>query len=318
MRLAHISDVHFYAFPGLRGSFGKRALGLANLYVGGRRGEFGGDTIPSLVEDILAQKPDALAITGDLTAMATEEEFAMAKEAFAPLLNALPVCMIPGNHDVYTHASAREHTMEKTFASWMAGGEWNVQGHSWGEGAKEGEVLWPAWFRFRDVNLVAVNPCRPTLASSGRFGPGDMERLERMLEKVRLRGGFTFLLCHYPLLEADGTPYVRRGRNLLDLDSLLEVLKRQPVGAVLHGHEHHWYTTALRVPGGMVPILNCGSSGYARKDPDKTAGYFLHEVEGGKLMGVRRRILQPEGFIDHPGGDARPPLPGAGVIAVSP
>lgn len=311
MRLAHISDVHFYAFPGLKGAIGKRALGLANLYVGGRRGHFGGDTIPMLVEDVLAQRPDALAITGDLTAMAHDEEFEMVLDAFRDLFARLPVCIVPGNHDFYTLAAARDRVMERHLGPWMAGGRWDPDARRW-TGPREGEpIRWPVLFEVSGVCLVGVNPCRPSLSATGRFSEGELERLEALLARLRGEGRFVFLLCHYPLLTPDGAPYLRRGHNLLDLHDLLAVLRRQPVGAVLHGHEHEWYTVSMPVPDGEIPIFNCGSSGYARRDPRRTAGFFVYEVENGTLVSARRRTLFPHGFADDPVGDARPVARGA-------
>lgn len=309
MRLAHISDVHFYAFPGIRASLGKRALGLANLYVGGRRGHFGGDTIPQLVEDVLAQRPDAVAITGDLTAMAHAEEFEMAREAFRPLFDALPVCIVPGNHDAYTLAAVRDRTMERVLGPWMAGGRWDPAERRWTASEPDVPLRWPVVFEVGDVRLVGVNPCRASLSATGRFPRGELDRLEGMLAALSREGRFVFLLCHYPLLDRDGRPYTRRGHNLLDLDELLAVLRRQPVGAVLHGHEHHWFTVSLPTPRRPVPIFNCGSSGYARRDPERTAGFFVFDVEGGELVSARRRSLLETGFREYPEGDARPHPP---------
>ena len=72
-----------------------------NLYVRGRVRQFERRVQDAAVDLCLQEKPDAVLITGDLTAMATSNEFAMARESLQPLLNAIPTFIIPGNHDIY-------------------------------------------------------------------------------------------------------------------------------------------------------------------------------------------------------------------------
>ena len=59
---------------------GKRLLGTANLYLRNRRKHFDAEVQTHLVRDIAALEPDAVVITGDLTAQALPQEFALARE----------------------------------------------------------------------------------------------------------------------------------------------------------------------------------------------------------------------------------------------
>ena len=76
MRIIHMTDVHFLRTPGLRRMMSKRALGLVNLYVVGRRNYFDAATlVRQAVADALQWKADLFVMTGDVTAMSMDEEF---------------------------------------------------------------------------------------------------------------------------------------------------------------------------------------------------------------------------------------------------
>ena len=115
MRVVHLTDLHFHAPVGALQLLGKRALGQANLVFRGRSAQFGGASRDAVVDDVLSLDPDLVVITGDLTALATDAEFAAAHAALAPLLATLPVAMVAGNHDRYTRGSARSGRMERHF-----------------------------------------------------------------------------------------------------------------------------------------------------------------------------------------------------------
>src|SRR6267142_4638752 len=75
--LAHLSDPHLPPLPSLRlrDLAGKRALGYLN-WTRNRRNVHKRDVLDALVSDLQAQKPDHIAITGDLVNLALEAEFA--------------------------------------------------------------------------------------------------------------------------------------------------------------------------------------------------------------------------------------------------
>jgi len=66
-RLAHVTDPHFRGFDGLTlGALaGKRAIGFINLAVNRRR-HHKTELLAALGEDLRAEAPDHLALTGDL------------------------------------------------------------------------------------------------------------------------------------------------------------------------------------------------------------------------------------------------------------
>ncbi len=294
MRILHMTDVHFLQPPPLKGMLGKRALGMANLYLAGRRGHFDARALVGLaVQDALQWDADLFVFTGDLTALAVDDEFAEGYAAFSPLLLSMPSIMIPGNHDTYTRDATRNALMEQHVGAWMAGGEWDADKRAWsGAETLRGAVPWPVSFRLNGTTLVATNPCRPSLRATGYFGPKALQRAEDLVREAQGAGRQVVYLLHYPPLASDGTPYTHSGHCLEDVDDLLASLRRAPPALVLHGHKHQAYRADLPLPdGGVVPIFNCGTTSAISKTPERTAGYFLYDLEDGQLRKVRRRML---------------------------
>lgn len=299
MRVAHLSDLHYHVPPTVRESMSKRLLGLANLYVKGRVGHFDPHVAARAVQAVMQQRPDVVAITGDLTALATEREFTAAREGLQPLLDAFPTIIIPGNHDYYTRGSQREARIERWFGPWMRG-----------EDPTSGPVRWPTVSRLPGLMAIGLNPCRPTVGSSGLVLVDELERLDALLGQPRVPGEFRLLMIHYPLLDMGGREVTRWTRRLNNRSGLLEVLGRNPVDLVIHGHDHLRYHNRLELPGGAaVPVINSGSSAFAeRPGVPIPASFNVYEINEGQLTGVTH--------FDHEGGrfevSYRGPLPVSG------
>lgn len=310
MRVLHMTDVHFYRPPSLGAALGKRTLGLVNLHVLGRSHHFDADgLVPLAIADALTQAPDLFVMTGDMTALASEDEFVAARAAFAPLLDALPSVVVPGNHDIYTTGARRHARMEQHFGPFMGGGTWDAQAKRWVGGwdaaaAQRGEPApWPVRFRIGDVDVIATNPCKPGLRAEGRFGPGAIERAEELVRGSKADGQVVVYLLHYPVMGPDGLPYDQAGHSLQDLSELLASLRRVPPDAILHGHKHIAFRGALQVDAARsVPVFGCGSSSAASPLPDRAAGYFLFDVRDKQIGHVRRRRLelQARRFVPDP------------------
>jgi 3',5'-cyclic AMP phosphodiesterase CpdA len=104
VRILHFSDPHVQ-LPRWRErplrEFGPlRAIATAELWKGrGRSYDQALEKLRQIVRDAETLRADLVVCTGDLTQLGMEEEFALAREALAPLGERL-VC-IPGNHDRY-------------------------------------------------------------------------------------------------------------------------------------------------------------------------------------------------------------------------
>ena len=101
--LAHISDLHVTPVsgfsPGLTNV--KRTLGLMNWHRG-RKHVHKAEVADMLIADMLAARPDHIAVTGDLCNIGLPNEYAAALNWLSRVGSPDLVSVIPGNHDIYT------------------------------------------------------------------------------------------------------------------------------------------------------------------------------------------------------------------------
>jgi len=298
VRVVHLTDLHFHAPLRASQLLGKRALGAANLVLRGRARQFGGASRGAVVDDVLGLAPALVVVTGDLTALATDAEFEAARRALQPLLDAYPVAVTAGNHDRYTRGSARARRMEDHFQRWMCGGTWDPADRTWrdgGGGADPGVVR----FSVDGLDLWMVDTARPSAVSRGRVDRGQLDALSGELRRTT-PGRRRLLGLHYPLLGADGKPYRNASHGLVGVDRLIEVIRQDPVDAVLHGHVHRWRAGAMAaVDGTPIPVFNGGSSGLA-PGGHAEPGYLVLEFDGGGALEVTRRTWTGEDYRPEP------------------
>src|SRR6185312_15689987 len=100
--LAHLSDPHLAPLPspGFGELAGKRVTGYLN-WQHKRRFVHDARVLDALVADLKKQKPDHIAVTGDLANIALAQEFARGREWLEALGDPSQVSLVPGNHDAY-------------------------------------------------------------------------------------------------------------------------------------------------------------------------------------------------------------------------
>lgn len=283
MKIVHLTDIHVQHAPQLREMTAKRLMGTANLYVLGRRSKFSVASQEAAVAATLAEEPDVVVFTGDLTAQALDAEFAEARALLDPILSRFPAVMIPGNHDTYVREQTPGDRMRDLFGQWM------------GEGM-------PAIHTFGDVAFLSMETCRLHPLSSGFTPPEQFGTATQMLEDIADK--FVFLCIHYPLLGRHGEPYGPATRALSNGSDFRDwVGQTRGLNAVLHGHEHHGFTVDIDTADGPVPILNPGATGYARiPEQDRTAHLNIYEIEDGALTSLRRLTFDGTSFVPETGG----------------
>lgn len=283
MRLVHLTDLHVQTTPGLGDLLGKRLIGSANLFLLGRRSKFSAEVQQAAVSAALARAPDAVVVTGDLTAQGLPAEFAAAKRLLDPLLAAAPTAVIPGNHDIYVREAQPGAAMLQEFGPWMGGGL-------------------PYLRDLGGVHVLAIETCRPHPLSAGQTTAAQLQGATRLL---RAAGDPPFiLLIHYPLRGRSGAPYGPWTRNLTNADILEDWLRQTSgVRAILHGHEHHGFQTTIETRDGPTPIYDPGASGYNRLPAqDRTAHYNSYEVEDSRIVAVDRFAWDGAAFVPEAGG----------------
>jgi predicted MPP superfamily phosphohydrolase len=119
--LAHLSDPHLPPLPAarLRDLTGKRALGYLN-WTRNRHKYHRREVLDALVADMQAQRPDHIAVTGDLVNLALESEFAPAQAWLESVGTPQQVTVVPGNHDAYVRAT--RHRFAGAFEQYLRAG----------------------------------------------------------------------------------------------------------------------------------------------------------------------------------------------------
>ena len=276
-RLAHVTDPHFRSFQGARFAdfVGKRAVGALNIVVNRRR-KHKMELLAALGEDLRGDKPDHMALTGDLSNVSLEAEWRTALRWLEETgRTARDITVIPGNHDAYVPEVVTRRTFETLFGAYQSSDR--------GGG---GDDRYP-FVRFRGpLALVGINSCVPTgdLGAWGEIGEEQLARVEATLRSPELQAKTRVVLIHHPPVKLKGG----EDRNLKDRDAFAAMLARAGADLVLHGHDHRDERAALPGPGGTtIPIVGAGSASYAGS-PEKRARYNVYEFDGPSVTCVTR------------------------------
>ena len=279
--LAHVTDPHFRGFAGASPAdfINKRALGTLNLLVNRTR-KHKMELLEALREDMRAQAPDHLALTGDFANVSLPGEWRAALAWIDSCgLEPAAISVIPGNHDAYIEAVVAGRDFEKLLAAYMT--------HDLAPRSTAGERADYPYVQIRDgVAFVGVSSSVATGDSGawGRIGDGQLGRLEAMLSAPELAGKTRVVLIHHPpVRQKHGEE-----RNLRDRAALAAVLARVGADLVLHGHDHQDERSQLGGPGGKpIPVIGGGSASYTGS-AERRSRYNLYEIEAGRITWVTR------------------------------
>ncbi|QKG70881.1 metallophosphoesterase family protein [Erythrobacter mangrovi] len=269
-RIFHLSDIHF---------------GLENPHA-----------LDWVKREIAVQRPDAVAITGDLTMRARHREFAAA----TAWINSLdvPVTVEVGNHDMPYF-----NPIERFFAPYRR--------FSGMKGKVERDL---------DLGTLAIIPLKTAVPAQPRlnWSKGWVSRaaLENCLALVdALPSGTRALIAvHHPLREVGtkGTALTKHGER-----ALAELARRNVVG-VLSGHVHDAFDIMEATPAGPVRMIGAGTLSHRTRS---TPPSFNEISWNGSTLSVTVRNLEhidtPDMQIDDVPENALPPRePGEPVAPV--
>jgi 3',5'-cyclic AMP phosphodiesterase CpdA len=260
--LAHLSDPHLSPLPvaRLRDLASKRALGYLN-WIRNRHKYHRREVLNALVADIKAQRPDHIAVTGDLVNLSLEAEFAPSRAWLESVGRADHVTVIPGNHDAYVRAT--RHRAAEAWNDYLRGDE------------AGGSAAFPFLRRRGPVALIGLSSAVPTppLMATGRIGRAQLEALERILAQISAEQLFRVLLVHHPLQSSS------RIKRLTDSRKLHALLHRHGVELVLHGHDHLHSTTWFDGPHGRIPAIGVPSASSIAHRHYPAAAFNLFSIE---------------------------------------
>lgn len=260
IRLFHVSDIHF-------GLEDRRAL----------------DWVRQCIAD---ERPDAVAITGDLTMRARHREY----QAACDWINALgvPVTVEIGNHDMpYFNPMERFLDPYRRFRGIA-------------------ELV----DREIDFDGLAIVPLKTTARAQWRldWSKGRVTRpaLARTLALIDAlpEGTRVIVAAHHPLIEVGtrGTALTRRG------SVALTELARRKVLAVLSGHVHDPFDLIRQTEAGPIRMIGAGTlSRRIRSTPPS----FNEIVVAGRELHVEVRnlahVATPDMLVGEVPDDAMPP-----------
>ncbi len=237
-----------------------------------------------ITADLLAQKPDHVALTGDLVNIGLESEFVTAQRYIERVGGADFVSVIPGNHDVYVRSSFKYFVASA--APWMTGDD-------------TAKVAFP-YVRVRGgVAIIGLSSGVPTapLLASGECGEVQLRALAAALEAAKAAGHVRVVMIHHPPHRNGAT----LGRGLRDARAFEKVIAVQGAELVIHGHNHR--SSVERIPGPQgtsVPVVGVPSASAVPGSISHLAGYHLYRIgsEGNRAtITLHRRGLTADGEI---------------------
>lgn len=283
MRIAHLTDLHLLDLDGVPAwrFANKRLTGLANLRFH-RKSVHRREHVEAIVEALNADPPDHVIVTGDLTNLSLETEFALAGRVLGALsLPRAQVSIVPGNHDVYTGGAHRSRRFARQFADYITS-DLPLAG--------PGDDF--PYVRLRDgVAVVGVCSAVPRLpfVAAGRVGAPQLAALRTAVADPEVRDRFVLVLVHHPPVYPVGA-WKHRMEGLEDAPALGDVLAPLGRGLVAHGHLHRRVQRRL----GRLPVFGATSSSLESSDPDRMCGWNVYEVEGGALVRSYARVWDRE------------------------
>jgi 3',5'-cyclic AMP phosphodiesterase CpdA len=279
--LAHLSDPHLGPLPKprLHELAGKRATGFLH-WRHKRSLVHRNDVLARIVDDLKAQAPDHIAVTGDLLNLSLKAEYAPARAWLEALGAPRDVSLVPGNHDAYVRGAADQPQLH--WGDYMRGdGAAGTQGFPFVR--RRGPLVL--------IGLSSAVPTAPFLAT-GRLGAEQLRQLAPLLDRARDEGLFRVVMIHHPPASKSHFKRLTDGTGFRDL------LARHGAELVIHGHDHAHSLVWLDSKHGRVPAVGVPSASEAAPGKHDPAGYNLYKIDGqpgGWRCELVTRGLTPEG-----------------------
>ena len=293
--LAHITDLHLPLHGRLRRGelAGKRAFSALN-WARKRRRTHLAEVAEALADDLVAHRPDHVAVTGDTVNFGLAREF----EAGAAWMDRLgapeDVSFVPGNHEAILKGV--EAKRDAAFARFATG--------------DDGVTAYP-WLRRRgEIALIGVSTSvsTPPFFAQGQVGAAQLAKLGEALDQTR--GMCRVVLIHHP----PAGPCKPRKR-LLDAEAFRAVVGEKGAEMVLHGHNHKALLSWIDGEHGRVPVVGAPSGSIGHGWRDHPAEWRLFDIsrggEGFEITMRRRRITASNGVEDFGLFRLTPPPPRA-------
>jgi 3',5'-cyclic AMP phosphodiesterase CpdA len=297
-RIAHISDLHVLAPGGVEWRamlFNKRITGYANLVR--HRGRVYRRAYLEAVLQRVSREADHLVVTGDITNLALESEFADARSLLDEVSRRTDVTVVPGNHDIYLPSLLRRRRFPHHFGHFLRSDLPHLS-------LDLPAGRYPCVKLRGPVAIIALSSGvpRPPFVSSGSLGPEQLAAFEAALAHPEVTRRTSVILVHHP-------PVDPRSRLARRLDGLVDAAAfRRPLGGlarglVLFGHLHRRVRYQLPTAAGALDVV--GASGAALDHPDGSVRAGLNRYD----IGADGTVERIEALVVDPAGGALHPVP---------
>ena len=278
-KLAHFSDPHIGPLPRPRLSelLSKRITGYLN-YQRNRSHALTCHVLGTLLSDLKAQKPDHIALTGDIVNIALDEEIIAARQWLESIAKPVDLTLIPGNHDAYVRG-ALESAKREWAPFWLA------------DDSKD-EVTFPYLRRRGPLAIVALSTGVATapFMATGTLGRQQIEKAGQLLRQTASPDIYRVVLIHHP-------PFVEKDRwmkRLTDHHAFSQMIEITGAELILHGHTHRRNVTFLKGPQSPIPVVGVPSASSGLDGKHEPSRYNLFTIKqqnnGWHCLHVERGI----------------------------
>ncbi len=280
MRIAHLSDLHLLSLEGAvpYRLFNKRITGYLNLRFH-RKSVHKAFAVEAAARAIRGLGVDQVVITGDVSNLALENEFALVSNFLAKDLG-LPadrVSLVPGNHDAYTGGAHRSQRFARTFAAYLRS--------DLPELTPPGEIF--PYVRLRGpaaiIGLSTALPRLP-LVASGTLGKVQLGALERILAHPEVKDRTPVILQHHPIHNPPSAAKTML-EGLSDAADEARILGKVRRGLVLHGHLHRRIHRQLATERGQLDAVGATSASLLHESDERMAGFNVYEIRPDGALG---------------------------------
>ncbi len=313
MRIAHFSDLHVLALGGVGWAryMNKRLTGVANLAL--RRApldELTGlwrsaaehfptrlrkkdvhrsEYVRVVAREVARTKVDHVVITGDVTNLALETEFAAARAILEGELHLTPdhISIIPGNHDTYTRGALRDHRFTQFFEAYT---RCDID-----VGVEVGPGHFP-YVKLRGpcafIGLCSAVP-RPPFVAAGELGEAQLGALTAALDHPEVKRRTPVILIHHPPV-GPASRLKMAMEGLRDGARLVERLQPLSRGLVVHGHLHRRMQSRIPTRSGHVVVGGAASASLHHEHEARMSGFNVYEFDdSGALTAIDAHVLDP-------------------------
>lgn len=303
LRLAVATDLHFFSRSLVREG---EAFTAAYAYGDGKQINYIPELVEVFIQEMLAERPDAVLLTGDLTLNGERVGHLELAERFRVLREAgIPVLAMPGNHDIgnaFSSGYNRDKTYDVRSVTWEEFAE-IYKDCGYGEAAARDpnslSYTYPLsedlWLILLDTNLYDRDGTRSIPQTAGSLRQETLRWLEEQLREARRQGVEVITATHHGLLDHTGRGM--SGYVLDNAEDMLELCGEYGVRVNLCGHIHIQDIAGTELSG--RPFYDIATSSYAVY----TNQYGVLDYRPGESVSYRSREADVEGWAARTGSD---------------